>query len=642
MMRGLRKLGSGLPGLQASPWGFRLRGFYLGALLVLSVLIIPRHAWAERPTAAQLLPESTFIYLRVQNTQDLVAKFQETAMGRMLADPQMKPLAQKLFAEIETMFTPVQQQLGMSLSEILALPQGELAFAIVSVDNGRPSPMLLLDVGEQAPAARKLRERLEVIAQERGGELATEKIGETEIRVMKRPSDPAPVAEEESEKSRVEVQRNQNSAEVRVRARRRDGPSQVVFFEREQLLVLSDNRAVIQWMLQAWNGEQPATFVNHRRFATVMSRCTNDKEGTPQAVWYVDPISFLRRASQGNFSLQASLSVLSGLGLDGIRAIGGSFVLSPADYDSISHIHLSLDNPRAGVVQMVALREGDLTPEPWAPSDAQSYMTLHWDFNQTYSAFGKVYNTFRGENVLSADIKRSISEPLGIDFETELLPLLDGRVTVLQWVEKPVRVNSQTNLIGVKVKDAAVARPLLERLAQKFPDRLTLQPFRGTPVYRLAIPQPANRPADQNVRIPEPAIAIVGDYLLGSDSAQLVEHAITTQSDPNGSLANELDFKLIASKAARLSGKRKPGMLTFSRPEEGLRMMYDMATNDSLRQRLTQQAEQNPAMGILDRTLRANPLPPFAVLAQYLAPAGGAVIDDETGVHYVSFALRRK
>jgi hypothetical protein len=40
--------------------------------------------------------------------------------------------------------------------------------------------------------------------------------------------------------------------------------------------------------------------------------------------------------------------------------------------------------------------------------------------------------------------------------------------------------------------------------------------------------------------------------------------------------------------------------------------------------------------------LERNPLPPFSTLAKYIAPAGTAIINDDTGIHYVSFSLRRK
>ena len=35
--------------------------------------------------------------------------------------------------------------------------------------------------------------------------------------------------------------------------------------------------------------------------------------------------------------------------------------------------------------------------------------------------------------------------------------------------------------------------------------------------------------------------------------------------------------------------------------------------------------QQNPVLGTVDRVLQKNPLPPFHVISQYLAPGGGLV-----------------
>ena len=58
--------------------------------------------------------------------------------------------------------------------------------------------------------------------------------------------------------------------------------------------------------------------------------------------------------------------------------------------------------------------------------------------------------------------------------------------------------------------------------------------------------------------------------------------------------------------------------------------------------RLANQAEDNPFFRALNDAVTKNPLPPFAVIAQYLAPGGAIVTDDETGLHYTAFGLRRE
>jgi hypothetical protein len=83
-------------------------------------------------------------------------------------------------------------------------------------------------------------------------------------------------------------------------------------------------------------------------------------------------------------------------------------------------------------------------------------------------------------------------------------------------------------------------------------------------------------------------------------------------------------------------------MVQFSRPEEGLRFWYDLATSENTKQRLAGGAENNRYLRSLDQALKDNPLPPFAVLAKYMAPGGGMMVNDETGIHYSTFTLRRK
>ena len=144
------------------------------------------------------------------------------------------------------------------------------------------------------------------------------------------------------------------------------------------------------------------------------------------------------------------------------------------------------------------------------------------------------------------------------------------------------------------------------------------------------------------MRRPDPAFALVGDYLLLTDSTDLLKHVIATKKDGSQALASQLEFKLIASKIRRQPGGEKPGLLSFTRPEEGMRLLYDLATSETTRERLASGAEGNQALGALDKALRDHPLPPFAVIAKYLAPGGSLLTNDETGFHFTSFTLRRE
>lgn len=594
-------------------------------------VMIPQAAWAQRPSAPQLLPESTGLLVRIHNVTELRERFSETSIGQISSDPQIKPLVSDVFKALSEAFGPVQDRLGTSLAELLEIPQGELSIALIVPENGRISFVVMADVGEQLPTAEKVLNRIREQSPALAREPIVERVGATELRVF---ANRGAAREEDSDDNEQRTEGNQNRRR-RVRGR---GPSEVCLFERDGVLSIGDSREVAKSILAAWDGESVPTLASNARFSTIMDRCTNDKDGNPQVTWYVDPITLIQRAIQGNFPAQAVFSVLSQLGISGVKGVGGSMIFATEEYDTIAHYHLSLDNPRTGVLEVIAIREGDATPEPWVPNDVASYSTLFWDANKTYDAVGKVYDTFRGEGAWSNDVKERGSQSLGVDIETELLPALDGRFSYVQWIERPIVFNSQVSLVGIRLKDVDSFQALLDRVVSRFASQVETRNVRGTKIYHTNRQQPQF----EGVRPQQECAAIVGDYLLLSNSMKLLEHAIATENDSSGSLADELDYKLIANKIGRQVGGKKPGMLTFNRPEEGMRAMYELALSDFTKQRLGQLGQNNPVLGNLDRALKENPLPPFEVIAKYLAPGGGYVTSDDTGIHYMGFSLRRK
>jgi hypothetical protein len=424
-----------------------------------------------------------------------------------------------------------------------------------------------------------------------------------------------------------------------------DSDETVVHGLRGETIVIGNNADVVKSLLAVWDGEKKPTLAENNDFTAIMRRCGSEAEEKPQISFYVDPLEIVRRVAGGEITGQTFLALLPALGLDGIQGLGGSVTFSTEQYDSLVHFHLLLSNPRKGVLEMLALRQGDLTPEPWVPKDVVSYATLHWDFPATYNALNTLYDAIRGPGRLEEDVKASLSEPLGVDFRKEILDAMDGRVSLAGWMVKPARLNSRANLLGVKLKDAKAFQPTFERLLARIGPQVKKESLGSVVYYSFAPPQrPDNpqRPERPLIRRPEPAIALVGDYVLLTDSTDLLRRAVAVQGDESEQLAGELEFRLITSRVRVLPGGENIGMLTFNRPEEGMRLVYDLATSDTTRQRLASQAENNQFFRALNDALKDNPLPPFSVLARYLAPGGGLLTNDETGFHYTSFTLKRK
>jgi hypothetical protein len=245
------------------------------------------------------------------------------------------------------------------------------------------------------------------------------------------------------------------------------------------------------------------------------------------------------------------------------------------------------------------------------------------------------------EGAFSDLVRARFSNQLGVDLQNEVLPALGGRVTMVTRVQRPIRLNSEATAVGVKLKDGEAFQKVLEKVVAKFPDALERQSYGATTYYRIRMPTP---PQDQNqelIRQPEPALVLLGDYLIASDSVKFIEQCVITKSSPDASLAADLEFKLVASRVQRHAGGRQPALIAFQRPEENLRALYELATAEATRQQLSRAAGENPFFRALDGALTKNPLPPFDVIARYLAPSGAMLISDETGFHYIAFGLKR-
>lgn len=594
----------------------RILAFLVGTAALFAAAQAAR---ADRPAAPKLLPEETLAYVRIADVHELVEKFRETSVGQISQDKQINPLIRQLYGSAADAFRDVEDRVGLSLDQLLALPQGEICLALVTPPQGRPAVVGLIDVGDKLPEARKLIEHGEELAQQSGRTLSTQMVGKISVTELYNPN-------------------NDQS---------------VFHFEKDQTIVVVNNLDVAKQLIALWDGakgKNDKSLADNYGFTTIMKRSQGTKDERPQITFFVDPIGIAQVSARGNFTAQAGLAMLPVLGLDGLQAVGGSVILAPEEFDGIVHLHVMLDNPRKGILEMVALREGDTTPESFVPVDAASYWTLNLDVDKAYATFAKMYDGFRGDGALDDAIKTRLSDRLGVDFEKDVIQALAGRATYVTWMEKPARINSQANLIAVKLKDAAKFQGTLDAIVAEVGENLEKKSFGGVTYYQGPSPaverrnaQPAPEGVQPRIRTPEPCVAIIGDYLVASDSSKFLEQAIATKGNATGSLADDPEYKLIASKIERQIGSgTRPALISFNRPEESFRLLYDLASGEEQRANLAARSENNRFFYALSSALEDNPLPPFSELAKHLAPGGGMLIDDETGLHYIGFTLKRK
>ena len=218
-----------------------------------------------------------------------------------------------------------------------------------------------------------------------------------------------------------------------------------------------------------------------------------------------------------------------------------------------------------------------------------------------------------------------------------MLPAITGRFITTGWFQRPVKAGiGNQNVVGIELQDAQAFAPTLNKIIEHFGERLERKSFAGVIYYTQA-----GERDPEDLR-PQPCLAVLDNWVLISDRPGILEHVLSHRDETNDNLANALDYRLIASKIARQPGGKEPAMLSFNRAEESWRYLYELAASDDARNKLHERSGNSAFFKTLDQGLENNPMPPWEAIQKYLAPEGAMITDDDTGIHFMQFALRRK
>ncbi len=586
----------------------------------------------ERPATQELLPETTVAFVQIDNIRDFMTKMSESAVGQMMQEESIAPLAEGLWGEAKSAYAEYEDQIGVSLEDLQQFPAGEMTFAVIAPRRKNPEFMLIIEVDEESEAVDRVLDRGRNLVREEGGQ-------EIEI---------------EQSDDGIEFESFQVEDKT------------VKFFRKDGLLVGSTSAEELDHFIDRWmerEVEKVRPLSENRKFITIMNRCLGTSELKPEARFFVDPIAIAKSATRGNFAAQAGLSFLPVVGLDGLLGIGGSVLMSEEEFASVAHAHILLANPRAGIFEMLAFRPTDYQPEPWLPKDITQYFTTSWDVDQMFAELTKMIETFQGEGVVDEWIENNINSELELDAREEILGAFTGRVTYLQWMEPPMRINSQVNIFALELKDPAAFEETVDKVIERInrdsdeddADRVVAEDYKGVRILgpsaerirtrwnvggkRLRERGQEDIPVEIN--IPTPSFALIGDYfIISPQSREFVRRAIDADQGEIEALRDSKEYQMISERMTRLLGTDMPCGISYARPVESFRWMFELAKSEDSQNFLSNQAESNKYVGGIKRVMDENPLPDFADLEKYFQPQGGFMTSDDTGFHMLFFELK--
>ena len=540
---------------------------------------------AEGVAGEKLLPKDTLLFFTIPDVPEMKAQWDKSLMGSMFRDPELKPFLDDVQKKIDEASGKLQDEIGVSIADLLSIPQGEVTFALMERPTRKLSAVLMLEYGEKKETVDKLLKQMHEALDGDVAEHITEDIDDVKVHVY---------------------------------TIKNDDPNNpfktLAYFNDHSYLVFSSEVDALKDVLARWDGESDDTLANNDVFKYIQDKCKDDA-GQPALKWYFNPIALVQSGLNMAQAVQPQVGMVAPflpmLGLDKLKGWGGAVYSAAGDFDGISKAFVYADQP-SGLLNVFQFPATELAPPKWVSAEASTYNGGNWNVVQAYQAVESLVDMFQGRGALARLLDQAANNDNGpgIHPKKDLLDLLDGKFHMVQGVEaergeQPV----QHFLLALDVKDAARMKTTLEKIAKSDGSPVEKREFNGETIYEFATPA-----GDQTF-----SFAVATGHLVATNDTSMLEGMLRSARQP--SLVESASYRMIAKYfPAKLS------MISFQRSDAQLKALYDMLKN-------------NDNAEFLDG-IDLQKLPPFEVLEKYLRSSGSYTIPDKKGALSVGFQLR--
>ena len=585
-------------------------------------------AWpAPRAQAAappeRILPDSTIFLLKLNNAQNLREAFRGSSYGQLWNDPAMKDFRDDLVQKVEDWTKPLQEKVGVSLKQLLELPQGPVAVAAMSRDDPKlpVAVAVLADAGANQAKLAEVLGRSTKQAEDAGAKVSQESFQGLTLHVLQWPA-PKP-KDQDKEKKEQEKE---------------TPPPPMVWTQAEGLFFLGSDVEVVKDLTAHQQGRENSLAAND---SFVKTQAKTDA-GKAQVVWFLDLAKLiklvLKASAKGNEGQAQQNEVLvQELGINGLKSVGGSFALGAGNYDSLSKTFFLAPKPIQGVLKIFSFPPLGLRPESWVPAGVASYQTFSWDLDNAFSAFNDLVNKFQ-PGMLNI-LQQQLVGPNGgqpLDFQQDFFGPLGDRITLVSDFKKPIKEDSQRMLLAVALEDAKAFQNTVNRIFEIASATPRKREFQGTTIYDIEpnLPNPGGGPP----ALKSVSFAIAKETFFVTTDTTMLEQVLRPVS---ATLSENASFQSVVKEIPeRVSG------MTFVRPDESARLLYDLVKSGQYEKAIRQATgaaagAQRQQLPKLDKVLANEKLPEFSVIAKYLSLGGSYSIMDDDGFTMTGFTLRR-
>lgn len=567
-------------------------------LLALSTLLMPRlwlrAAEDEAVPTDRLLPADVSAYVSIPSVDDLKARFGKSSLGEMTEDSAFEPFKAELTKALENVSGEIEQNLGVTLKDLLQVPSGELAFAVITPPGKKISGIMFLDFGDSEKTVDALMEKGEKALSEQGASSDDEEIDGTKVTVWTMKKD------EDSEEK----------------------PNQLVYFIKDTMLVVTSDLDTAKGTLARWDGKHSDTFADNDNYNLILKKCeSEDDDGV--LVWYVNPMGLVQSALTQIAAANPQAALFMGftepLGINSVKAVGGTLDMATEHFDSTSKTFLMIEQPTKGLLNVFQFPAIEQKPPRWVTTNATAWFSLNWDIAGAYTAIETMVDMFRGPGMTAATIDQLAQQEPKVHLKKDVIDVISGRIQfVMESAKKKDDKEGQDRVVvALGLKDSKKFKATMAKIAKApgFPAKA--REFQGSTIYEFEIPDFSGSGEPKSG-----GVAIGPDQLLFSNDVTAVEAMLRGDTDGDA-LVDSADYKKVAEHLPA-----KTSIVSYSKQDSQIETLWEAARSGQL--------------GSAFPDIDFAKLPDFDAVKKYLQPSGSYTVPDKKGVLFVGFSAKSK
>ena len=299
---------------------------------------------AQLATAAtppeRVLPDSTIFFLKVNDVKSFREAFRGSQYGQLWNDPAMKDFKDDLIQKVEDATKSLKDKLGISLKELIELPQGSLVISAILRDDPKlpVAVAVMADAGENKAKMADVLGRATKQAEEAGAKTSQETFNGLTLHVVQAPAGAPKDKGDAKEKGKDEEKATP--------------PPPIVWTQSEGLFLLGSDIEAIK-DLTAHREGRDNSLASNKEFAQTQTKID---AGKAQVLWFLDLSKLInlvvKLTARGNEGQAQQNDVLvQEFGVKGLKSVGGSFTLGAGNYDGLSKTFFLRPQTRPGPAQ---------------------------------------------------------------------------------------------------------------------------------------------------------------------------------------------------------------------------------------------------------------------------------------------------